>query len=124
MQMRRHGLISFCLPVSNGHVERVFSMLKVIKSDRCNSHGEDRLDQLVRIKVDGPPFAQWDATPAVQLWWKAKLCRDVKDTRTPPTPSTSAFATTVDEEQIVDTLNLDDWDTFLEGLILFKFYCN
>ena len=83
-------------------------MLKVIKTDRHNSLGEDRLDQLDRIKVDGPPFAQWDATPAVQLWWKAKLCRDVKDTRALPTPSTSAFETTVDEttvdeEQIENT---------------------
>lgn len=34
----------FCLPVSSGHLERVFSQLKLIKGERHASLGEDRLD--------------------------------------------------------------------------------
>ena len=59
----------FCVPVTNGWDERVFSSLKLIKSDRQSSLGEHRLDHLVRITVDMPPVSQWDSTHAVYLWW-------------------------------------------------------
>ena len=62
----------FCIPMSNGTVERVFSTVKLIKSDRRSRLSEDTLDHLVRIAVDGPPLAQWDATDAVHLWWRGK----------------------------------------------------
>ena len=65
----------FCFPMANGRLERVFSSLKLIKTDRHNRLGEDRLDHLVRIAVDGPPFHQWEATDAVQLWWKSRTQR-------------------------------------------------
>ena len=65
----------FCIPVSNGHLERVFSQLKLIKSDRRSRLGDDNLDNLLRIKVDAPPLLQWDSTGAVNLWWKDKTCR-------------------------------------------------
>ena len=84
----------FCFPMSNGRVERVFSSLKVIKTDRRSRLGEDRLDHLVRIAVDGPPFHQWDATDAVQLWWKSNTQRrQMQDTRARPTPlyNTTSF---------------------------------
>ena len=34
--------------------------------------GEDRLDQILRIVIDGPPFEKWDPTKAVRLWWAGK----------------------------------------------------
>jgi len=46
-----------CLPMSNGHVERVFSTLKMIKAERHTSLSKDYLDHLVRIVVDGPPLS-------------------------------------------------------------------
>lgn len=49
----------FCLPLTNGRLERLFSQLKLIKSDRRSSLGEDRLDQLLRITVDAPPLSKW-----------------------------------------------------------------
>ena len=58
----------FCIPVANGRVERLFSHLKVIKSNRRSTLSEDRLDHLLRIKVDAPPLAQWDPSAAVDLW--------------------------------------------------------
>ena len=100
----------FCIPMSNGRVERVFSALKFIKSDRRSSLSEDTLDHLVRITVDGPPLAQLDASPAVHLWWRKKQRRQVQNTRAAPRPSTSHGET---ESTETYTLNLEDWDTFV-----------
>lgn len=101
----------FCLPVANGRVERVFSSLKLIKSDRRSSLSEDRLDHLVRIAVDGPPFSEWDSTHAVHLWWKSKLRRQVQDTRATPRPGTSHTKDTTNSEPY--TLDLEDWEDFI-----------
>ena len=65
----------FCIPMANGHVERTFSILKLIKTERRNCLSEDHLDDLMRISVDGPPLSLWDATPSVHLWWKNKQRR-------------------------------------------------
>ena len=62
----------FCLMMSNGHLERVFSQLKVIKTERRSCLGEDRLDQLLRINTDAPPLVDWDPSGSVDLWWRDK----------------------------------------------------
>ena len=46
----------FCLPISNGPLERMFSQLKLIKDNRRTCLGEDTLDQLIRINVETPPL--------------------------------------------------------------------
>ena len=75
----------FCLPIANGHVERCFSQLKLIKNSRRTCLGEETLDDLLRINVEGPPLVDWDATSAVELWWKEKVRRvNHKDTRSAP----------------------------------------
>lgn len=63
----------FCLPLANGSLERMFSKLKVIKTDRRSCLGEDTLDQLLRINIEGPAPSHWDAAPAMQLWWSEKI---------------------------------------------------
>ena len=75
----------FCIPMSNGRVERVF-FCSDIKSDRRSSLSEDTLDHLVCITIDGPPLAQWDASDAVHLWWRSKQRRQIQYTRAAPTP--------------------------------------
>ena len=70
--------------MSNGHLEQVFSTLKLIKCDRRSSLGEDQLDNLLRIAIDSPALSDWNPDGAVQLWWKAKQRRTVQDTRAPP----------------------------------------
>ena len=62
----------FCLPLSNGHLERLFSQLKLIKTNRRVCLSEDTLGALLRINNDGPPLAQWDAIGVMQLWWSSK----------------------------------------------------
>ena len=59
----------FSLPVSNCAVERVFSNLNCIKYDRRCSLSEERLDDVIRIGVDGVALCDWDPTNAIQLWW-------------------------------------------------------
>ena len=39
---------------------------------------EESLDHLVCIAVGGPPLSQWDAKPAVHLWWTAKQRMEVQ----------------------------------------------
>ena len=66
------GLVQllFCLPVSNGHVEQVFSQLKIIKTERRTELAENRLDSLLRIATSGSNMSNWDPTHAMNLWWK------------------------------------------------------
>ena len=62
----------FCIPISNGHLERMFSQLKLVKSDRCSRLGEESMDNLLHIELDAPPLEHWDA---LNLWWKDKTRR-------------------------------------------------
>ena len=102
----------FCLPVANGHVERLFSSLKLIKTDRRSCLNEDHLDNLVRITTDGPPLAEWDATAAVQLWWNDKTRQQVGDTRRKKKKkSSNSQGDSIESESY--TLSLDDWESFI-----------
>eukprot|EP00731_Ephydatia_muelleri_P000737 Em0001g737a len=69
------------------------------------------------VAVDCPPLAQWDAIPAVRLWWKDKQRRQpTHDTRTPPIFKTTS-AVTVSEPVPAYTFSLEDWDTFIEDYV-------
>ena len=37
--------------------------------------GEDQLDQVLHIRIEGPPIQRWDATNAVRLWLTDKTRR-------------------------------------------------
>ena len=90
----------FCLPVSNGHLERVFSQLKLIKGERRTSLGEDQLDQLIRINVEAPALSQWDASNAVELWLHDRTRRlNIRDTRARPS-SSSSFGQIADSDSL------------------------
>ena len=107
------GLIEllFCLPMSNGHVERVFSQLKVIKTDRRTGLGEDRLDSLLRITTTGPPLSEWDPTHAVELWWSDKRRRNVDDDRAPPRKKQRVGQEAESSDSVTDSpVTLDDWE--------------
>ena len=59
----------FSLPFANGHVERMFSTLKIIKTERRTNLKSSTLLDLLEIKAEGPPFASFSAGKAVSLWW-------------------------------------------------------
>ena len=101
----------FCLPMANGRLERVFSQLKLIKTNRRTNLGEDSLDYLVRVNVEGPPLSEWDASRAFELWQHANIRRvNHKD-------ATSAAAATIIDDSVqrahVDSLSVGDWEEWI-----------
>ena len=104
----------FCLPMSNGHIERVFSQLKMIKTEKRNCLSEDRLDSLLRIVADAPPLSKWDASGAVGCWWNDKKRRSVKDLRAPPKKgSSSTSEDNAGDDDLHYTLALEDWESWI-----------
>ena len=65
----------FSLPFTNSIVERAFSTLKVIKTDRCMSLHTSTLDDLMEINIEGPNPDKFAGDDAVQLWWEDRLRR-------------------------------------------------
>ena len=119
------GLVKllFTIPLSNGHLEQCFSQLKVNKCDRRSCLKEDHLDNLLRIKIEGPPLKEWESEQAVKLLWEAKMRRvNRSETSTstsscmvvhaPQASTQSATGTAATTEKF--TWTLDDWDTWLE----------
>jgi len=43
--------------MANRRVERAFSAMNIIKIDRRNCLGEDHLDDMMCIAIDGPPLS-------------------------------------------------------------------
>ena len=104
----------FCHPMANGRVERIFSQLKLIKTERHTCFMIDRLDSLLRIAVDAPRLSKWDASGAVQHWWGDKKCRKVKDTRAPPKRKEKAPDDHSDSgHEDLYTVTLDDWESWI-----------
>ena len=60
----------FSLPFSNGTVERIFSSMKIIKTDRRTNLHTETLSDLLEIHTEGPALADFSASSGVQLWWK------------------------------------------------------
>ena len=62
--------LCFSLPFSNGTVERVFSALKLIKTDRRIRLHSDTLSDLLEIQVEGACLETFSPKQAVQTWWQ------------------------------------------------------
>lgn len=103
--------LTFTIPLSNGHVERCFSQLKLTKTDRRASLQEDRLDHLLRIRIEGPPLEQWSASAAVQLWWSEKT-RRVSSDHTRPRKRKRPDSTCSEDETF--SWSLSDWDNWMD----------
>lgn len=99
----------FSFPLSNGHLERVFSQLKLIKNDRRINLTEDRLDQLIRIGTDGPPSDKWDSSNAINDWYNDKTRRVTASTRASSSNSIVQDSEGEDECQHGQVFSLDDW---------------
>ena len=83
---------------------------------------EDRLDNLLCIKIEGPPLEEWDSERAVKLWWEAKMRRFNRSEASTsssvavhaPQASLTQSATGTAASTTEFTWTLDDWDTWLE----------
>ena len=100
----------FCLPImANEHLERVFSQLKLIKTNRRTNLGEDSLDYLVRVNVEGPPLSEWDASRAFELWQHAKIGRVNRKDATSAAAATIIHVDDSVQRAPVHSISVGDW---------------
>ncbi len=65
----------FSLPASNEKVERVFSQVNIIKSNRRVQLSTETLNDLLTIATHTESIEDFDPDPAIDLWWKDKVRR-------------------------------------------------
>ena len=58
----------FSLPASNGKLERVFSQMNVIKTNKRSSLTDESLDDLLLLTTDGAPLKDFCSDAAIDLW--------------------------------------------------------
>ncbi len=113
----------FSLPFSNGQIERMFSTLKVIKTDWRTNLQTETLSDLLEINMEGPGLSSFSADPAVALWWEdCKTTRRVNQApRKEYQPRKSSYAPSTSSEPQAETapglaspetevFALQDWD--------------
>ena len=109
----------FSLPFSSGYVERMFSMMKIIKTNKRTNLKSSTLSDLLDIKAEGPPLADFSADKSVALWWNAcKTTRRVsqaprkenKSREQGESSRTSAKIVEAPESDSSDTVTLEDCD--------------
>ena len=105
------------LPVSNGKLERCFSTLKLIKSEKRSSLSNDTLDDLLALTVDPIPLKSFNPDASIELWWKDKLRRPNQQPRKAYEKRSGQSSATIDitgdEETPEIELTLDDWDKWM-----------
>ena len=110
----------FSLPFSNGQVERMFSFMKIIKTDRRTCLHTDTLSDLLEIQVEGPSLQNFSADEAVRLWWDSCCTsrrvnqaprKSYKPRETSTSASSEAAGSSSSESTEPNTLN--DWDDFM-----------
>ena len=103
------------LPSSNGKLERAFSQLNVIKTNKRSILSNESLDDLLMLSINGPPLKEFCPDAAIDLWWKDKLRRPQQHLRKEYAPRTSQEESTeVEGEEETDMLT--DWDDWMAPL--------
>lgn len=109
--------LCFSLPFSNGTVERMFSCLKLIKTDHRTRLNCDTLNNLMETRFEGPSLARFSAEQAVELWWEdcKSARRPNQSARKPYTARKSARKTEEDTSESSasePSFSLSEWDTW------------
>ena len=65
----------FSLPSSNGKVERIFSQVDVIKTEKRTRLCNEALDDLLMITANNVPLKDFNPEAAITLWSKEKIRR-------------------------------------------------
>ena len=60
------------LPASNGKIERSFSQMNVIKTNKQSLLSNDTLDDLLLVAIDGVHLAEFNPDPAIDCWGKGQ----------------------------------------------------
>ena len=101
----------FSLPVSNSSVERVFSTLKLLKTQKRSSLSIETMDNLLTLNIGKGSLESFNSRRAVDLWWHAKKRRPNQSARRPyqQQGGSSVREQIVEEEQV----SLADWDEWM-----------
>lgn len=102
----------FSLPFTNTNVERAFSTMKVIKTDRRSSLNTSTLDDLMEINVEGPPAEDFSADHAVSLWWEDCTRRPNQAPRKEYRKRVSTNDDSTLDEAEPEAIALDAWDNW------------
>ena len=113
----------FSLPFSNGHVERMFSALKIVKTNRRTKLKTSTLSDLLDVKEEGPPLRDFNADKAVSMWWDA--CKTTRRVSQEPRKEylprekeqTEASAADIDTQE-EESIALEDWDDWFGGQVV------
>ena len=65
----------FSLPASNAKVERVFSQISIIKTNKRTLLSNNTLGDLLLLSTDQVPLQDFCPDAAVDLWWRSKSRR-------------------------------------------------
>ena len=102
----------FSLPASNGKLERVFSTLSAVKVNKRSRLTNQSLDDLLLLKSDKIPLADFRPDPSIDLWWSAKARRTSQKERKGYKPRSSdrpSTSYTQDSESEPEDM-LERWD--------------
>ena len=109
----------FSLPASNGKLERVFSQLNIIKSDKRVQLSNETLNDLLTISMNTDSLDCFDPDPAIDLWWNDKVRRPNPKVRKPyqkrQRQSSSSFEPESSSDSDEPTPLLDTWDEWMES---------
>lgn len=109
----------FSLPVSNGKLERIFSQLNLIKTNKRATLSNQALQDLLILNSSKLPLQDFTPHSAITLRWEGKQRRPNQSQRKkykPRKTSSSSSAqsesleTASDTEEDTQVSFLDDWD--------------
>ena len=113
------------LPASIGKLDRVFSQLNVVKTNKRTSLTNKSLDDLLLLTSDSVPLKNFCPDDAIDLWWKDKVRRPHQRSRKwykkrtpsndlPVDDSTGSSSQCESEEDSDDGTDLlGDWDDWM-----------
>ena len=101
----------FSLPFTTSAVERAFSKLKIIKTDRRCSLHTSTLDDLMEINIEGPTFENFSSSASVDLWWADRIRRPNQSSSVRPS---SSVPDSEDQGTSTDSISLDRWDELFD----------
>ena len=110
----------FSLPFSTAKVEQLFSMLKVIKTEKRTNLNVSSMNDVMEINIEGPCLGNFTADLSIELWWKdCSTARRVEQRprkkyrkRKVDKSDKSNEESSSEEEEI---LALQSWDNWLAG---------
>ena len=103
----------FSLPFTNSKVERAFSTMKIVKTNRRTSLLSSTLEDLMEINEEGPELESFCPDHAIQLWWSDCTRRPNQAPRKEYRKRLSSEGETSNESEMESTL--DVWDRWFSN---------